>query len=206
MELLIVIIILAILVGIAVPVMLLSKKKASEATAKSNALTGSKCMEKVWFKIIDTTFPAGGNVAYQDSYRDFYPPPPIVPSPNIPNGYAVTGYYMSVIETKIDWAYMPVSGGQLYVQNIYRGRRRTRGTAADLTLATGQDWNKYLRGAIAVVPYRWTGAAWGNTNNRYITVMAVDLDTGLAHYTTYFQGRIYNYGTFTWLSDGRGHP
>jgi len=201
-ELMIVVLILAILVGIAVAVYLSSRKKVSEETAKANERIGTNCIDKVWFKIVDAPFPAGGDANYRESYRDFWPPAPIT-SPYLPSGYPVNAYYMSLIERKIYWSYMPVSGGKLYVNNVYRNGIRIYG---NFTVTTGQDWNKYLSGKIGIIPYRWTGAAWSNSYNRYITILTLDRVSNIAHYTTYFRGTVYRYGTFNWLEDGTGHP
>ena len=119
---------------------------------------------------------------------------------------------MSYMEPRMIWAYIVPSGTQLYVQNVYTrsGYIVNRAPYAttllnNTTAGGGRDWGKWLYGNIGIFPYGWTGAAWANTTNYYLTVLALDSHAGVAHYTTYYQGRIFSSGTFAW-NDGTGHP
>lgn len=205
-ELMIVILIIAVLVGIVIGVYLVVTRKANRTTAQYNERVANNSMDKVWLRIQEGGRPPASTSPYINYYyRDFYPPPPWA-SPNL-SGVAVSAQYMSAHETKITWAWVIPTGVNLYVYRIYK-----RGVliSPTYTAVTGrQNWGTLLKGRVAVIQYRWTGAAWSNTPNvtypMYMTVMAVDTETRRAYYTTYYQGKIWASGTFALTVDGNGY-
>jgi type II secretory pathway pseudopilin PulG len=205
----IVILIIAILTGITVLVFLNVQKKASATAAQANMrlgnkALGNKALENTYFKILSG--PQNySTLAYRNSYRDMSPPTGLAPGVD---GYAVNGNYMSRLEPRTIWSYMAVTGTQLYVSNVYTQNGKVVASGLTNAAASGRNWEAYLKGTVAILPYRWTGAAWRNTSSDnwyYMTVIVLDAQAGTAYYQTYNQGGIASFGSYTW-NDGRGHP
>lgn len=187
-ELMIVILILAILVGIAVAVMFIAKRRASSVTAQSNNRIGEKCMENAWFRCME------GIYAY---YRD---------SNSAALGAGanqyVYGRYMSYMEPKINWADLSRSGSNFIINQSSTAyglwKNKVRSTVTDTTDMT------VLQGKIAITAYYPTNAAgttWSaSASNNYRTVIALDVVSHRAYFTCYYLGRITRSGNFG-LSD-----
>lgn len=189
-ELMIVILILAILVGIAVTVMFVARRRASQVTAQSNNRIGEKCLENAWFRCME------GIYAY---YRD---------SQSAQLGAGANQYvyarYMSYMEPKITWIDLTRSGANFTVNQASAAygifKRGVRTTVTDITDM------RVLQGKIAVTAYYATNAAgttWANGGNNYRTVITLDTVSHRAYFTCYYLGRITRSGNFG-LSDTGG--
>ncbi|MHB8893805.1 MAG: type II secretion system protein [Candidatus Geothermincolia bacterium] len=193
-ELSIVILILAILVGIAVAVMFIAKKKAANATALSNSHIGEKCLDNAWFRCME------GIYAY---YRD---------SNSTQLGAGANQYvyarYMSFMEPKIHWIDVTVAANvfTIYQPSAAYGWFKNRGGRTAVANITDMT---ILQGKIALTPCRPTnasGTTWAAANQYYRTVLSVDTVAHRAYFTCYYQGKITRSGSFTMNDNGTIAP
>ena len=109
LELMIVIAILAVIIGIAVPVFLSNTRKADHVVAVNNLMDGSRVVDETWYeRLAGQPFTDG-----HEAYRDYSPPGDLQGTGAFQsNGWVpVDAHYMSLREPKIPWVDLRASGG-----------------------------------------------------------------------------------------------
>lgn len=184
-ELMTVILILAVLTGLAVGVYLVVTNRAKEATAKSNYRIGEDSNTRVFLDCL-----AEG----QESYTG-------------PLGAAYRtdwARYISTQEKKITWVRLArVSNTRL---RIYRGYKNGA-ILYTTTTGAGDPYYYYdfklAYGKICIYPgYLNAANRWVNdaTNRQYITVIALNEKDDRAYYTVFYVGGPVKHGSFHWNS------
>jgi prepilin-type N-terminal cleavage/methylation domain-containing protein len=193
-ELMVVILILAILVGIAIPVFLLARYKAAQATSQANLHVGEKCQDNAWFRCMEGTY-----ANYRDSNSNQ------LGAGN--NQYVNRARYMSFMEPKINFVDLTQSGNvfSIYVAGTTHGwfKNKVRLAVADVNNLS------LLEGKIGITNCRPTnnaGTTWAAANNNYFTVLTLDTHSHKAGFTCYNLGRVYRSGTVTMQNDGTLSP
>jgi len=192
-ELMIVILILAILTGIAVAVMFFAKRRASDVTAQSNSHVGEKCVENAWFRCMEGTYA---------NYRD---------SNSAALGAGASQYvrarYMSFLEPKINWVDLTQSGNVFSINQSstaygwFKDRVRTAvADPSDLSAMQGKVGITNCR------PNNAAGTRWAAANTNYLTIITVDTVSHKAYFTGYYLGRITRSGKITMNDDGTIGP
>jgi prepilin-type N-terminal cleavage/methylation domain-containing protein len=213
-ELAVVIAIIAILVGIAVPVLLLNRKKADHAVAINNLMVAARVADAAWFtKLATQTCPLENG-----AYRDYNPPDELKGGVGSDGYVPVDAKYWSIAERKMYWVDLDVGGasGPLasadigpYAQAEGYGFRVAGVWHAGREIASGPDmatdWSQ-LPGRVGVVDntYWWEGGWHANTENQYLTLMTYE-PVGIAHFYTLNVGVTVAGGTFNW-NNGSGTP
>ncbi|MBU4386439.1 MAG: prepilin-type N-terminal cleavage/methylation domain-containing protein [Actinobacteria bacterium] len=192
MELTIVIVIIGILVGIAVPVYLAATGKADRVTAEYNFRVGCQAVDLVWYKLIEQG---------DDTYRDSFPPVGLsAPAP-------VSAEYMSLMQPMMKWCEVLVTGNHLRMGNegVFQN-----GEVVDPVPGRERfDWG-HLHGNVGIIINAvWLDGRWRNNTNapqnyEYIMVLTINKEE-LVLFTTYRQGVPIESRTFYW-DDGWGHP
>lgn len=169
----IVILILAVLVGIAIPTYLIIRGRAQETTAESNYKIGCSTMNRVWFDLAEQ-----GSDNYLTSPTNF-------------------ARYLSQRETKIKWVLLRRGGATtLQHQQTWKNNSRLENTTTgDLGYVYG-DICVY-RGRLDPSNRRWYNS--GATDNyQSVTVVVCSQKDNKASFTSYRNGIIYSSGTFDW--------
>ncbi|MBU4173565.1 MAG: prepilin-type N-terminal cleavage/methylation domain-containing protein [Actinobacteria bacterium] len=192
LELAITVIVIGILVGIAVPVYLGAREKASKATSEYNHRAACGVVDQVWFKLIEQN---------DNRYRDSLPPASLkAPAP-------IDAEYMSVVQPKMKWSQVKVTGNHARLGNdgVYKN-------GEIITPVPGQErfnWENLYGTVGIIINSVWLDGRWQNNTNavlnyEYLTLITVDRSERVT-YTTYHQGVPIESGTFDW-DDGWGHP
>jgi len=192
MELAITVIIIGILVGIAVPVYLGAKEKASKATSEYNNRAACGAMDHVWFKLVEQG---------ENRYVDTMPPASLKsPAP-------VDAEYMSIVQPKFKWSEVTVTGNHARLGNdgVYRN-------GEIITAVPGLErfnWENLFGTVGIIINAVWLDGRWQNNTNavlnyEYVTLITVDHNQ-IVIFTTYHQGVPIQSGTFPW-NDGYGYP
>lgn len=216
-ELAVVIVILAIIVAIAVPVMISQAGRAEHAVAVENLTTAGKIIDNLWFnKLASQPCPI-----VTGAYRDYDPPSEL--SGSIVEGYvAIDARYMSIREPKMNWADVSVTGGtggmSQPIASLEDGPYAAAGSTYEIEgiwkngelvaygSEIGDKW-ELMAGKVGVVEnrYYWEDGWHDNTDNQYLTLMTLEVRKGLAHFYTLNVGVTVAGGTFQW-DDGNGSP
>ena len=192
LEVAITIIVIGILVGIAVPVYLGAKQKASKARSEYNNRVACGVLDHVWLKLIEQN---------ENRYVDSLPPA------SLPAPAPIDAEYMSVVQPKMKWSEIKVTGNHARLGNngVYKN-------GVIITPVPGLErfnWEN-LHGTIGVIINSvWLDGRWQNNTNavqnyEYVTLITVDY-AQLVTFTTYHQGVPIESGTFDW-DDGYGNP
>lgn len=215
-ELAIVIAILAILVGIAVPVLLANKRKADHVVAVDNLMIASRLLDNIWYeKLSGQPMPDG------DAYRDYKPEGDLAGSSfySTYNYVPIDARYMSTRQTQIGWVDLNVGGSSdpiasadlgTYAQAESYGFRIAsiwrNGQLVTSGSEIASDWG-LLHGRVGVVEnkFYWDGGWNDNTNNEYLTLVTLETIAQLAHFYTIKVGCTVSGGTFDW-KNGTGTP
>jgi len=191
-ELMIAVIIIGILVGIAVPVYLDSRRNAQERTAEYNYMVGCQVVGHVWFKLVEQD---------ENRYVDSLPPAPLrAPA-------QVDARYMSLLESRMRWSDIVVTGNHMRLGN--NGVYQDGEIVVPVPGLERFNWENMYGTTGIVANAVWLDGRWQNNTNavqnfEYLTVMTV-APSGSCRFTTYWQGVPIQNGTFLW-EDGYGHP
>ncbi len=212
LELMLTILVLAILVGICVPVFIGRAKSADKTTAIANLRIGENCYDSIWYSRLATQG--------KDAYRDYDPPEALKNRPEYQaNGWVlVDGYYMSLEEPKIGWADLEVSEGSepvasaeiqgLGIAAAPEGFRIKAiwlaGARIDKGVEDTTNWALLAHKIGVVTDYYWEDGWKPNPDNKYVTLIVLE-KSGTAHYVVLNIGRVIARGNFQW-ENGRGNP
>jgi prepilin-type N-terminal cleavage/methylation domain-containing protein len=189
MELVIVILILAILVGIAVGVMMFARTSAWNNTAKANERIGNQAMDSIWM-YFSGQVPVGAIPTQR--YTRYY------------DGYAIWAQSMSNYERKINWVDVRRAGNnQLYQYGVYKRGALLANTRSGTTFY--YDWSKVYGRIGLYYGYRntttnvWTNTATTGTGAYgEVTVLALTEGSNKCYWTSYRMGQAIGSGSFTW--------
>jgi prepilin-type N-terminal cleavage/methylation domain-containing protein len=187
-ELMIVILILAILVGLAVMVALYARTKAWASTGQANDRIGNTCMQTLWLNFCGRA--AVGTIPTQ-RYTRYY------------DGLSIWAQSMSTYETKIKWVDVRRTGTKLFQYGVWKKNVLVPNTRSGTTYY--YDWSK-VYGNIGVYRGYRNGAAWTDTattgNGAYgeVTLMVLIQGSDKCYYTCYSMGSVISAGSFTWES------
>lgn len=173
-ELIVVILILSILVGIAVPVYLNVTHQADRRVAQYNIKAAEEIHGRIWFDLMERNNFADGGGSYIDAN-----PPAEVGGAGAGGYVVVDAHYLSALETRIPWVDMTASGSLLAEAGMLAGLNPDPGLLADAD--TGFQFNiagLYRNGELI------EGAeAWANDLGRMPGKIAVLVDTVFIDYT-----------------------
>jgi prepilin-type N-terminal cleavage/methylation domain-containing protein len=186
-ELMIVILIIAILVGIAVAVMYVARTAAWNNTAKANERTGNTSMDNIWLYFSGMT--PSGNPSLYNRYYD---------------GNAIWAQAMSRYETKTRWVDVRrAAANQLYNYGAWKNNALEANTRSGTTYY--YTWNCVYGKIGLYYGYRntttnqWVNTATsGATAYNEVTVIVLTQGTNKAYYTSYRLGQAIATGSFTW--------
>ena len=213
-ELAVVIAIIAILVGIAVPVLLMNRKKAEHTVAINNLMVAARVADTAWY----TKLASQGCPLPTGAYRDYDPPDELKASMGADGYVPLNAKYWSIREPKMYWvdinvggASDPIASADLgpYAQAEGYGFRIAGVWHHGNEIASGPDittdWSQ-LPGRVGIVEnrYWWDGGWNDNTDNQYLTLMTYE-PVGIAHFYTLNVGVTVAGGTFNW-NNGTGTP
>jgi len=206
-ELMIVIMIIAILVGIAVPVYLSIKEKADKTVAAYNIKAAEEIHNHIWLELIDgNSFPAGG-----ECYVD--------------GSTAVNALYISGKEVKIPWVDVSASGS--LAKEDSSGMLATLSPSPELLADMGGGFSFSINGfyrngvlveeggeesELAELPgkiavfydsYYLNGTWYDNDDYKYLSMMVVE-QSGNLRILTFCQGSLMASEEFVWGGGGEG--
>ncbi|MFH1150761.1 MAG: prepilin-type N-terminal cleavage/methylation domain-containing protein [Actinomycetota bacterium] len=219
LELCIGLLLIGILVTIAVPVLLNSRKNADKNVAEYNLRIAGGCLDRVWFQLVDGGLAPDGI----DSYRDWNPADELKSAAiYAEKGYVpVDAHYLSIYETRITWVNMALEGSSPPIASADIGAylladaeygfsivdfwQAGQPRNPEVGIEYSHDWS-LLPGKILIMDdmYYWDGGWQPNTDNTYITLITLE-HSGVAHFLTLRQGGVVSSGKFPW-SGGRGDP
>lgn len=187
LELMIVVIILAILVGIAVPVFMGIRRRAEDVVAAANERMFAELMNVIYFSL----FEEGVTV-----YRDPTPPE------GLTGPKEVDAQYCSYVNPKTQFVEMAIQGNDWKISAIWKDKQK-------IDVAGGDQYNwDLLYGRIGILQnwYYWKNGNWNpNAQREYVFTITVAKTSQTATYTQFYQGGVDLTGEFDW-DNGEGHP